>query len=82
MNKKEKLDMNEKEYTPHCLRAGGCTDKARSGVPGYCIERAGRWASKVWKLTYIHTDWSDISKLSTIPIYKLSHQAPNPFTES
>ena len=61
LNKKLSLNMDPKKYTPHCLRQGGCTDLARYGVPAWRIEMKGRWRSKMWRHTYINTDWRDMA---------------------
>ena len=64
LNQKKRINLNPKHYTPHTLRMGGCTDKARQGEPGWKIELWGRWASKIWKTTYINMDWTDLSKIT------------------
>ena len=63
LNFKLRTKMNPKHYTPHVLRVGGCTDRARNGEQGWQIEKFGRWSSKVWKDTYINLDWSDLAIL-------------------
>ena len=75
--------MNLKDYTPHSLRIGGCTDLARSGEAAYFIEQQGRWSSKCWKTTYINLDWRDISLLSGVSINDLKHSVTaQPYIES
>ncbi len=66
--------MKPKEYTPHTLRVGRCTDLARQGKPGWYIEKAGRWSSKVWKDTYINLDWTDLALLLNRPQSELQHE--------
>ena len=63
LNKKLNLNMDPKKYTPHTLRQGGCTDMARKGFPSWKIEMSGRWESKMWRKTYINTDWRDMANL-------------------
>ena len=81
MNNNYNVNFDPKEYTPHSLRVGGCTDFARRGKPGYIIEQAGRWSSKTWKTTYINLDWRDISTLSGVPICELRECNLSPFVE-
>ena len=81
INNKYKLKFDAKEYTPHSLRVGGCTDLSRLQKPGYYIEQSGRWSSKTWKTTYINLDWRDISTLSGVPINQLRCCNPLPFTD-
>ena len=64
LNRRLNLNMDPKKYTPHALRQGGCTDLARHGVPSWRIEMKGRWRSKMWRHTYINTDWRDMAKLA------------------
>ena len=71
----------EKEYTPHSLRVGGCTDLARQGMQGYLIEQRGRWSSKVWKTTYINLDWRDIAKITGKSVSALRAGIASPFVE-
>ena len=64
LNKKLNLKMDPKKYTPHTLRQGRCTDLARYNTPSWQIEMKGRWRSKMWRNTYINTDWRDMAKLA------------------
>ena len=81
LNEKFAMNLKTEQYTPHCLRVGSCTDKALLGWQEYQIERQGRWGSKIWKGTYIKTDWEHMSRLSGIPISKLMNHATTPYTE-
>ena len=74
VSKKMKIKLDPSKYPAHSLRQGGCTDMARHNVPSWRIEMTGRWRSKMWKTTYINTDWRDISKLSGIPVTTLLDQ--------
>ena len=69
--KKRNIKMDPSKYPPHSLRQGGCTDMARHNIPSWRIEMKGRWRSKMWKTTYINTDWRDIATLSGIPVTTL-----------
>ena len=69
--------MNPRHYTPHVLRMGGCTDKARKGFPGWKIEKWGRWRSKCWKDVYINLDWMDMASLSGISVSNLLKNIQN-----
>ena len=71
LNRKLKLEMDPKKYTPHSLRQGGCTDLARYGVPSWRIEMKGRWRSKMWRHTYINTDWRDMARLAKCTVSDL-----------
>ena len=71
LNKKLNLNMDPNKYTPHSLRQGGCTDLARYGVPSWRIEMKGRWRSKMWRHTYINTDWRDMALLANCTVTEL-----------
>ena len=71
LTKKLKVKLDPRKYTPHTLRQGGCTGMARHGVPSWRIEMTGRWRSKMWRKTYINTDWRDMAKLSNQTVTEL-----------
>ena len=71
LGKKLRIKIDPSKYTPHTLRQGGCTDMARHGVPSWRIEMTGRWRSKMWRKTYINTDWRDMAKLSNHTVTEL-----------
>ena len=68
LNEIYKINMNPAHYTPHSLRVGGCTDKARLNWPGWRIEKWGRWSSKIWKETYIKMKFDDIAALLGVTV--------------
>ena len=57
------IPLDTKYYTPHCLRVGGATDLARSGVDPFRIEQFGRWRTTCWANIYIQTDFIDLARL-------------------
>ena len=80
--KKLNIKLDASKYPAHSLRQGKCTDMARHGYPSWRIERAGRWQSKMWKKTYINTDWRDIAKISGLSVTELlDNIKTNPITD-
>ncbi len=77
INKRKKLQLNPEVYTPHALRVGGCTDKAREGYPGWYLEKWGRWSTNIWKRTYINLDWRDLAILHNKTISELTSNIAN-----
>ena len=71
LNEIYKVNMDPTHYTPHTLRVGGCTDKARLNWPGWRIERWGRWSSDLWKRTYINLKFNDIAALLGVTVSEL-----------
>ena len=82
INEKKNLNMILSDYTPHCARIGGTTERARNGERGHNIEQRGRWDFKTWKTVYNNIDWRDISLLSGLSVTSLQMQAPDPFVDA
>ena len=58
-------------YTPHSIRIGAATDLARLGVPGWKIQKLGRWDTDIWTKTYVGLDLFDVAKLRNSTLSEL-----------
>ncbi len=76
-NKYLPFDLDPDMYTPHCLRIGGTTDLARSGLADIIIQNRGRWITQIWRHIYVNLIWDDISLLSNKSISQLLKEAHN-----
>ena len=56
--------LDRKWYPTHSLRLGGTTDMFRSGRSTNQIMRTGRWRTDQWRLSYLSSDFRDITLLS------------------
>lgn len=68
------MGLDPKDYSPHSLRSGRCSDLKRANKPDWAIKRWGRWRSDCWKKYYLKLDFSDIAKLSHLSFDQLGFQ--------
>ena len=66
-----RIGLNEDYYSSHCLRSGRATDLARSGKPGYLIQKWGRWRSDCWMEFYLKLNFTDIAILTQSSLHSL-----------
>ena len=71
VNKLSPFTLNPAYYTPHCFRAGGCTELARQRMAASVIKKLGRWKSETWNQFYFSINFIDISIISGTPISTL-----------
>ena len=71
MAKATGIALNPDYYTPHSIRIGSATDLARLGVPGWKIQKLGRWDTNMWTKTYVGLDLYDIARLRNSTISDL-----------
>ena len=81
INNNSHVKLNPKHYTPHALRAGGCTDLARSGAPDWRIEKYGRWTTRMWKDIYVCLNLIDVAKLLGVTITSLLDSIVRPMNK-
>ena len=79
INQATNLNLDATMYTPGSIRIGAATDDARIGIPGYQIALKGRWDSDQWRKTYISLIWTDLIKITKLPLHKLKQNIKNPF---
>jgi hypothetical protein len=60
--------LDVKKFAMHSPRVGAATDAYKNGVPGYIIDKRGRWKSASMKKRYCRpgvNDWLEIVKHKT-----------------